>query len=254
MPEGHTLHRLARDQQELVGRRVEAISPQGRFSEGAARVDGRVVERIEAVGKHLLQHFEGEAVVHVHLGMRGKALRFQPVHGEPLRQVRLRLTTLDLAWDLIAPSTCELLTTDEAEALRSTLGPDPLDEDADAERAIADLRDSGRSIGEALLDQSLVAGVGNVFRAEGLLRAHLHPSTAAADIPLDRLHHLWDVLRQMMKQAVDDGEIRPKLVYKQPLCLQCGTDPPTAVLSWDLKGRTAYACPRCQPAPGTAAT
>lgn len=253
MPEGHTLHRLARDQQELVGRRVVATSPQGRFADGAAQIDGRVLDRVEAVGKHLLQHFEGERVVHVHLGMRGKALRFQPVSGEPMRQVRLRLATGDLAWDLIAPTTCETLTEAQVEALRATLGPDPLDDHADAERALADLRHSGRSIGEALLDQSLVAGAGNVFRAEALLRVHLHPATAAVDVAPDQLQHLWDVLRQMMKQAVDDGEIRPKLVYKQPTCLQCATEPPTAVLSWDLKGRTAYACPRCQPVRASAA-
>ncbi|CAA9212451.1 MAG: Endonuclease VIII [uncultured Acidimicrobiales bacterium] len=252
MPEGHTLHRLARDQQELVGRRVAASSPQGRFAEGAARIDGRAVEQVGAVGKHLLQHFDGGLVVHTHLGMRGKALRFQPVSGEPLRQVRLRLHTGDLAWDLIAPATCELLTEGEVETLRSSLGPDPLAADSGAERAIANLRASGRSIGEALLDQSLIAGVGNVFRAEGLLRARLHPATPAAEIPLDRLRELWDVLQRMMRQAVDDAEIRPKLVYKQPVCLQCATEPATPVLHWDLRGRTAYACPSCQPAPAAA--
>ena len=251
MPEGHSLHRLARDLQELVGHEVRASSPQGRFREGAAAVDGCTLEQAEAVGKHLLLGFAGAGTVHVHLGMQAKFLRFSPVTGDPLRQVRLRLHAgdLDVAWDLIAPSTCELLAGDEVATLRSTLGPDPLGPDPDRGRAIANLRGSGTTIGEALLDQSLLAGVGNVFRAEALLRTHVHPRTPASDLSDRELDELWDVLTTIMKQAVDDGEIRPKLVYKQPTCLQCHSG--VAVESFDLHGRTAYVCPTCQCQPRT---
>ena len=106
MPEGHTLHRLAGELQELVGERVAASSPQGRFPADA--VDGAVVAGVEAYGKHLLVDLVDAPSVHVHLGMRGKLLRFAPVTGAPMTQVRLRLATPDVAWDLIAraPASC----------------------------------------------------------------------------------------------------------------------------------------------------
>ena len=244
MPEGHTLHRLARDQQELVGRTVRATSPQGKFTDGAAAIDGGTIEEIRAVGKHLLQRFDTGATVHVHLGMQGRTFRHQPVNGEPLKQVRLRLRADDLAWDLIAPSTCELLDAAEVDELLATLGPDPLGPHFDAVRAIGDLRETNTTIAEALLDQKVIAGVGNVFRAEALLRARIHPRTPARDLDDERLHDLLGHLVAMMKQAVDDAAIEPKLIYKQPTCLQCGTDRPTE--TFDLHGRTAYACPACQ--------
>jgi endonuclease VIII len=249
VPEGHTIHRLARDQQELVGQRVRATSPQGRFAEGAAHVDGATVVAVEAVGKHLLHRFDDGATVHVHLGMQGRTFRYQPVDGgrPPLKQVRLRLHAedLDLAWDLIAPSACELLDDAQVHDLRRSLGPDPLDPHGfDHDRAVANLRTSGTTLGQALLDQHRIAGVGNVFRAEALLRARIHPRTPAADLTGDDYDRLLGHLTTMMKQAVDDAEIRPKLIYKQPTCQQCGTDEPTH--TFDLQGRTAYACPSCQ--------
>ena len=251
MPEGHVVHRLARDQQELVGHQLRATSPQGRFAAGAAAVDGRVLHDVTAAGKHLFHHVEGGHVLHVHLGMQGKFLRFQPVTGEPLRQVRLRLRAenLDTAWDLIAPSTCELLTIDEAHEITAALGPDPLDHADRADEAVDHLRglDPATPIGAALLDQRTIAGVGNVFRAEALVRQRIHPTTHVARLTDHQLHELWVTLRTLMKQAVDDNEIRPKLVYKQPTCRHCDTGTP--VTTFDLGGRTAYACATCQPAP-----
>jgi endonuclease-8 len=138
VPEGHSLHRLAGQLAELVGHEVAATSPQGRFD--AAAVDGALLTGVEAFGKHLLVALAprrstgsgraGELSVHVHLGMRGKWLRFSPVTGPGLKQVRLRLATTDVAWDLIAPSTCELLDGAGRAALIGTLGPDPLRPDA----------------------------------------------------------------------------------------------------------------------------
>jgi formamidopyrimidine-DNA glycosylase len=250
VPEGHSLHRLARDQQELVGTVVRASSPQGKFAAGATAVDGHAIVAIEAVGKHLLQRFDGGVgTVHVHLGMQGKYFRSAPPTGEPLKQVRLRLANVAVAWDLVAPSTTELVDDDQVQELRDSLGPDPLQPGYDRQRTIDNLLQSNATIGEALLDQRRIAGVGNVFRAEALLRVHVHPATRASDLTDEQAHDLLDVLERMMKQAVDDGEITPKLVYKQPSCRQCDTDPPTPVETFDLHGRTAYACPTCQGVP-----
>ena len=246
MPEGHTLHRLARDQQELVGKTVRTTSPQGKFADGAARLDGGTVVAVEAAGKHLLQRFDDGNTVHVHLGMQGKTFRSQPVTGAPMKQVRLRIKdeAADLAWDLIAPSTCELVDADQVAALRSGLGPDPLDPGVDVDHAIDNLRRAPTPIGAALLDQHTVAGVGNVFRAEALVRTGIHPGTAVAELTTQQLRDLFHTLQALMKQAVDDAEIKPKLVYKQATCLHCDTN--TRVTTATIGGRTAYVCPTCQ--------
>ena len=253
MPEGHLVHRLARDQQELVGHVLRVTSPQGRFADGAAAIDGRRLDDVTAKGKHLFHQVDGGHVVHVHLGMQGKFLRFHPVEGEPLRQVRLRLRAEDTAWDLIAPSTCELLTTETAHQLVDDLGPDPIIEGDHTQEAIDGLRrlDPATPIGAALLDQRTIAGAGNVFRAEALVRRHLHPTTPLSGLGDDDLAELWRTLRTLMKQAVDDNEITPKLVYKQPTCQQC-EDTATPVETFDLGGRTAYSCATCQPLPNAA--
>ena len=125
MPEGHTIHRLARDMSELEGTAVHASSPQGRFTDGAAIVDGEVLEQVQAHGKHLLLHFSSDHAVHVHLGMQGKWFRYADVSVPPLPQVRLRLAGERVAWDLVAPSKCEVLDSAAVTALLSRLGPDP---------------------------------------------------------------------------------------------------------------------------------
>ncbi|MFH5821359.1 Fpg/Nei family DNA glycosylase [Georgenia sp. AZ-5] len=255
MPEGHTIHRLARSLAELVGHRVRAASPQGRFPADA--VDGARVEDVDAVGKHLLIDTAAGRTVHVHLGMRGKWLRFSPVTGAPLRQVRLRLATPDVAWDLIAPSRCELLTLGDRSALVGRLGPDPLRPDAEAAEAARRLRSFRGPVGAALLDQGVIAGVGNVFRAEALHACRIAPTRAARDPSEADAGRLWAVLTRMMTRAVEDGRIvtvdaedrlavpedRARRVYKQDACRDCGTPVVTA----EVGGRTSYSCPLCQP-------
>ncbi len=254
MPEGHTVHRLARDMSELTGARVTATSPQGRFA--AEAVDGETILGVDAAGKHLLVDTSSGRTVHVHLGMRGKWLRFAPVTGEPLRQVRLRLAADGVAWDLIAPSVCEILDPRERDALVGRLGPDPLRADADpaeARRRIAAFRGP---IGAALLDQGVIAGVGNVFRAEALHACRIAPNRRAGDLSEAELEALWATLARMMAVAVEEGRIitvaatdrlavpedRARRVYKQQSCYDCGTTIQTA----EIGGRTAYSCPRCQ--------
>jgi endonuclease VIII len=155
--------------------------------------------------------------------------------------VRLRLAGATAAWDLIAPATCELLDDAGVARLLAHLGPDPLRKDADPEHAWTSLQATPSALGAALLDQAVIAGIGNVFRAE-----------------FDRL---WATVREMMGRAVDDGRIvtvdppagrsrtdipedEARYVYKQACCRRCGAP----VASWILGGRTAYACPVEQPA------
>ena len=142
MPEGHTIHGLAQAMAELVGEKVDASSPQGRFAADA--VDGQRVRAVEAYGKHLLVDTDDAPTGHVHLGMRGKWLRFSPVTGPGLPQVRLRLATGDVAWDLIAPSQCELYTQTQRTGLVRRLGPDPLRPDADVEPQPLELKETLR--------------------------------------------------------------------------------------------------------------
>jgi len=268
VPEGHSLHRLADQLGELVGHAVAASSPQGRFD--AAAVDGAVVAAVEAYGKHLLvtlqQAGEADRFVHVHLGMRGKWLRFSPVTGAGLKQVRLRLATPDVAWDLIAPSTCELLDAEGRAALLAPLGPDPLgpeaaDPSSGMDEARRRLQAHPGTVGAALMDQTVLAGVGNVFRAEILHACRIAPSRPAARITDAEFAALWTRLQAMMRQAVTDGRIitvdvpegadrlavpeaESRRVYKRTACYDCGT----AVVTTTVNGRTAYACPHCQPA------
>ncbi len=264
MPEGHTLHRLARDLHELVGHRVGASSPQGRFREGAARLDGSLVGVPHAWGKHLFVPAEDGVQLHIHLGMRGKFLRSTDPARPPLPQARLRLSTAEVAWDLVAPSTCELLSEPQVEHVVASLGPDPLRDDADRERALRAVLSSPRPIGAVLLDQAVLAGVGNVFRNEALHELGVHPATPARDLSHEQAERLWDVLRRMMRQAVEDGRIvtvdvpdrlvvpeaEARHIYKQQHCRDCGA--PVEVLG--IGGRTAYVCPIEQPTPPASST
>jgi len=253
MPEGHTIHRLARDLGELQGAPLRASSPQGRFSADAARLDGALVVRIEPFGKHLFLRMSSGVILHVHLGMQGKWLRYTDPAGAPLKQVRLRRATPLVARDLIAPSVCELLDDDGMGRVTSGLGPDPLLPDADVASAVAALASDRRPIGSVLLDQAVVAGVGNVFRNEALHAVGVNPRRASRSMNSDQLAGLWRVLQSMMCQAVEDGRIitvdavdrlsllesESRRVYKQEHCWDCGA--PVTISR--VGGRTAYFCP-----------
>ena len=240
---------------ELVGQQVSASSPQGRFAAGA--VDGQRVEAIEAYGKHLLVDTSGGLSVHVHLGMRGKWLRFSPVTGPGMPQVRLRLATAEVAWDLIAPSQCELLEQPQRTALVDRLGPDPLRVGAETSEARRRVSAFSGPVGAALLDQSVIAGIGNVFRAEALHACGIAPTRPASEVTDQDFARLWEVTTSMMTTAVDEGRIitvaaddrsavpedQSRRVYKQAVCYDCGTPIDVARVG----GRTSYSCPRCQP-------
>lgn len=260
MPEGHVLHRLAGEQQELVGSPLAVTSPQGRFAEGAALLDGDVLDDIEAVGKHLLHRF-GDALLHTHLGLRGAWWRSAPPSPDPRPGVRVRLAAPTAAWDLIAPITCEVLDEGGVAALRGRLGPDPLRADADPEQFVAALGRDRRALGVVLLDQSVLAGAGNVFRTEALFACRLHPRRVASSVPVEQARALWDTLAGMMRRGVEDGRIitvdvpagsdrldvpeeEARQVYKRERCAECAAEVATA----EMAGRTVYWCPVRQPA------
>lgn len=263
MPEGHTIHRIARQHNRLfAGRRVRVSSPQGRFAQGAARLSGRVLEQAEATGKHLFYRFDGEDWLHIHLGLFGRVADGAQPAPVPRGALRLRMEN-DEAWsDLRGPTACELLTTTEKQAVQARLGPDPLRRGADPQRAWARLSRSRVPLGAALMDQSVVAGVGNVYRSEVLFRHRLDPFRPAVQLAPDAWRALWTDLRTLMRAGLRTGRIVTTLpadrdrrsgspsredsfyVYRRTglPCRVCGADVATAPMA----GRKLYWCPNCQ--------
>jgi len=264
VPEGNTIHRLAREHnRDLAGRRVAVSAAQKKFAKEARALDGRVFEKAEAHGKHIFHHWRGGPIVHVHLGMFGDFYR-REVPAPPLRPtVRLRLAAGGAAWDLIGPPTCEIVTEEEHAAILARLGPDPLSPRPDARRVVERLRRTDAPIARALLDQRVVSGIGNIYRAEALFLIGIHPLLPASSLSRADLQRLWTTVRRLMRRGVGqrrtstiepgdrvraragDRSGRSFYVYGEPLCLRCGG----RVWSSPLNGRTAYACPTCQPPP-----
>ena len=259
MPEGHTIHRLARDHgQALGGQKLRISSPQGRFSAGAGLIDGLELLATEAWGKHLFYRFTEDRILHVHLGLYGKFWLFTPPAPDTHRQVRLRMSGDVTGYDLTGPTTCEVLLPEERDAIVARLGPDPIRTDADGGSVLPKLARRRSSIGAAIMDQSVVAGVGNVYRAESLFVNGIHPARPAHTISAGEWQLLWDTLVRMLRAGVRARRIvtvdrrdpsvtdgRTRYVYKQDDCARCGT----RIRRWDLAGRWAYACETCQPPP-----
>ncbi|HTD53074.1 MAG TPA: DNA-formamidopyrimidine glycosylase family protein [Thermoanaerobaculia bacterium] len=258
MPEGPVLHRFARQQnRDLAGRRVRASAAQARFAPQARRLNGRVFQRAEARGKHLFHHWSGGAIVHVHLGMFGDFYRFLSPAPAPRPTVRLRLSTAQSTWDLIGPPTCELISQVEHRVILDRLGPDPISSRGGESLFVERLRRTDRAIGHALMDQRVVAGVGNIYRAEILFLTGIHPLRPSSSLSVPELEGLWAVTKGLLRRGVREERIwtiepeerpltrpgrRRFYVYQQETCLRCGS--PIARLH--LTGRTMFACPRCQ--------
>lgn len=264
MPEGHTIHRLARDHASwFAGERVRVSSPQGRFSDAAALLDGSVLVGTDAWGKHLFHRYEGAQIVHIHLGLFGKVFRHATPPPEPRDTVRYRVMGGGTVIDLVGATACELLAPDEVEQLVARLGPDPIRKDADPDLAFAALQRRTVGIGRALMDQRVLAGVGNVYRAELLFVHGIHPELPARDVTREQWDAMWSTLVEWLRRGVrqqriitvDRDEIgkpwsrikrsEATYVYKSDGCLRCGTE----IRRWDLGGRWAYACETCQPRP-----
>lgn len=241
MPEGHVTHRLAAGLSDrFAGGPVRSTSPQGRFADQAAELDGHPFRSAQAYGKNLFVHI-GDRTVHVHLGLLGK-LTFtdggldaevgtragtgvgsgsgtsardgfdaggdpgpgrRPVQG----QVRWRLEN-DRGWaDLRGPQACRLIDAAELAAVTGRLGPDPLRADADPDRGWARVRSSATPIGLLLMDQRVAAGVGNIFRAEVLYRHRIDPGMAGRALRRAEWEAIWADLVGLMQAAVVRGRI-----------------------------------------------
>jgi formamidopyrimidine-DNA glycosylase len=239
MPEGHTIHRLAREHTALLaGRPLAAASPQGRAVETAAAIDGRVLERVEPYGKHLLYRFAAGRTLHVHLGLYGRFRRVAEVRGAP----RLVLATGEATVQLSGPTACHLVDPPEEERLLARLGPDPLRRDADPDRVFAALRRRRIPLGAALLDQAVVAGIGNAYRAEMLLEARLDPFAPARALDRPGFDALWAIVTRQLRRGVRSGRITPRRIYRRTRCGVCGGPVHTA----DLAARLLHWCPRDQ--------
>lgn len=256
MPEGHTIHRLARDlNADLSGHRVEASSPQGRF-EDAGAIDGQRLTRAEANGKHLFLVF-GRRVVHIHLGLFGRFYRRRSPAPAPRDTTRLRLVGPSFTYDLVGPTRCELLAPSALRALRARLGADPLAAEADIETAWSVFSKTSRSVGAVLLDQRVLSGIGNVYRAEILFLLGIHPLTPASALDRATFDRMWSMTRELLARGVAAKRIitvahapgtrvrrgEALHVYRRRFCRVCG-----GPVRWSTVGnRPMYACERCQP-------
>jgi endonuclease-8 len=297
MPEGNEIHRWAeRHTRAFVGKKMHVDSPTGRFADADA-LDGRKLEEVRAKGKHLGYVFGKDRVLHVHLGRYGDWTEGQMPLPEPKGALRLRMWPVgvkartdaakasvrhgwyseddgsnpvapeDVDWlELRGPSDCSLWTDAKWEALLKRLGPDPLEGD-DPAPAFAEIAKSKMTIAQLLMEQDVIAGIGNIYRAELLYRARLSPFLEGREVQPTVLKAMWKDAIPLMKAGMVDRRIvttRPKdrphaalekagskplkeevhYVYRRAgkPCWVCGTK----VLKKDLAGRTLYWCPVCQ--------
>ncbi len=263
MPEGHTLHRLGRlHHRRFAGGPVVVSSPQGRFADGAARITGEVFTRASVWGKHLFHHYAHGPIVHIHLGLYGTFAEQRTPMAEPVGQVRMRLVGADYGTDLRGPTACEVIDELQAADIVARLGPDPLRKDADPGLAWKRISKSRRPIGGLLLDQAVIAGVGNVYRAELLFRHGIDPRRPGITVEEAEFDDAWTDLVALMKVGLRTGKIivvRPEHDHGAPSygpgkprtyvyrragdpCRVCANTVRTAV----MEGRNVFWCPSCQ--------
>lgn len=294
MPEGHSVHRLARQFQDVFGgRRLEVSSPQGRFTAGAELLTGHILVDSTAHGKQLFLRFDHDLFLHVHLGLYGawsfggdstftgaSSIGAPRRIGEresasvadadaydgpppPVGAVRVRLVS-DHGWaDLRGATTCAAITAAEAAAVLARLGPDPLhNRPGDRDEFIRRLRRRKTAVALLMMDQSVLAGVGNIYRAEVLFRQAVDPWTPGSGIDAETAGRLWDDTVVTMSDGVRDGRIvttpstlwtgggvmapdaDAHFVYKRQglPCRACGT----LVGVTEIGARKLYWCPGCQ--------
>lgn len=258
MPEGHVIHRAARDQRPMLeGKRIAVTSPQGRFDAGAAMLDGRLCRAVEAYGKHLIYRFEDELALHIHLGLFGRIRTHKQPATDPRGAVRVRLASETHIVDINGPNNCEVMDEAELASLIARIGPDVLRDDADPNLAFERISASRTGIGLLLMDQSVIAGIGNIYRTEILWRQGIHPATPGRDISRRIFKRIWAdsvalLTLGMKKNAIItvEGGTASKARYGERVNIFAKTVCPACdgpVTAMTLAGRKAYACEACQP-------
>jgi DNA-formamidopyrimidine glycosylase len=323
MPEGHSVHRIARQfALHFVGNRIAVTSPQGRFAAGAAQLDGHVMTDAKAVGKQMFLEFDNGLWLRVHLGLYGawdfagdftadattvsangrmgqtnqrgtvldsrgedslasigapRVTRLRMSEQEtaapgsdtfppdPIGAVRVRLLTESTVADLRGPTACEVLTPDLVQAAIRKLGPDPLIDSprVGEQRFVTAVRKSSMPIGLLLMDQSVVSGIGNVYRAELLFRARIDPHKPGKQLTDEQAAALWRDWTKLLKIGVKTGQMLTmdglsKKKYEAALanredrhwvyhrtgepCRVCGTP----IVMELAAGRKLYYCPHDQ--------
>jgi endonuclease-8 len=218
--------------------------------------------RATAWGKHLFHHYRDGPIVHVHLGLYGTFREHRTPMPEPRGAVRMRIVGAEYGTDLRGPTACEVIDEAQVSAILARLGPDPLRNDADPGLAWARISKSRKAIGALLMDQSVLAGVGNVYRSELLFRHGIDPYRPGRDVDLDEFTSAWADLVDLMKVGVRRGRIivvRPEHDFGAPAygprrprtyvyrragdeCRLCGATIRTA----EMEGRNLFWCPGCQ--------
>jgi endonuclease VIII len=258
MPEGHTIHRAARDQQPMLSaQRLDVVSPQGRFAEDAERLDGQLCTGIDAYGKHLLYRFANGLALHIHLGLFGRFRTSKLPAPEPRGAVRVRMVSGSHVVDINGPNCCETLDAAQAAALVARIGPDVLRGDAEPARAWDRITRSRVAIGQLLMDQSVMAGIGNIYRSEILWRQRLHPTTPGAAISRDLFDLIWADAVHLLRIGVEKNAIitvdtakpsrsryRERVnIFGKTACPACAGP----ITQFELATRRVFACEACQP-------
>jgi formamidopyrimidine-DNA glycosylase len=264
MAEGHAVVRWAREIRALVGEELVDVAAPPRWRERGLALVGARVDAVSTIGKHLLIDC-GAYVIHCHamqygswqVGMRGMA------HRKERRYVRLQLVTSSHEAVFFHGPVMEILTRAELDAhpAVTALGPDLLHEDFDRAEVARRLRNGGaddRAIGDAILDQHVVAGIGNIYKSEGLFLAAIDPRRTARDVTDEELERLWDALVPLMHAGTErygrtttlPDELRGDREYnwvyrrRRRSCFRCGAE--IAMVRQGELARATYFCSGCQ--------
>jgi endonuclease-8 len=251
MPEGDTIHRIARRMNAaLRGRAIElaeAPNPRSPIHHRAGELEGRTLEQAEARGKHLLAHFSDDLVVHSHLGMNGR-WRIASDGGRPRGRPWLVFAAQPAFASQSGGQILRLVSESRArnDPGLAQLGPDPLGPGFDIASAAERLRrqGAGREVGDAILDQTIIAGVGNAIRIEACFAAGLSPWRPMANLDADESERLLREIHRVMRTALETGH-RPRTLRRPGgRCPRCGA----RVLSRGQgdANRITYWCPNCQ--------
>lgn len=262
MPEGHSVQRTANDfNKRFKGKPIHVDSPQGRFASEAKLIDGQVFKSAKAIGKQLFLKFDNGLTCRVHLGIYGKWRFIENTDKALYGQVRARFYDEQYLADLRGPTICEVIDKKTVKAIENRLGPDPTNTDPrglQRQKFIDRVQASSSPIGILLMNQEVISGIGNVYRAEILFRAQISPHVSGKSLSLEQISDLWADSVKLMKVGVATGfmttreerlkkrtkKVDRNYVYKREgqICLRCG-----GLVSIELMAtRKLYWCQGCQ--------